>query len=224
VFQDMTVKELFPTPVWLVDLQPQVYEPLNAFLLSRIESLVSPRPPIPIGSTWQSDPVLHRLDDFRAFTAIVREAVQGVMRFLELDAGAFEITGCWANINPTGGLNSSHCHPNNFLSGVYYVSVPKGSGRIEFADPRPQATVIFPPVKHWNRFNGNKVVIEAKVGRLILFPAWLNHSVAVNRTPHERVSLSFNVMFSSFTEAMSKPLWRGTAPVRRADAPSGDHE
>ena len=213
----MSVKALFPTPVWVIDLQSEVYRPLNAALLASIEALISPRPPIPIGSTWQSDPVLHRLDRFAEITAIIREAVRGIIAFLELEAGAFEITGCWANINPTGGLNSSHCHPNNFLSGVYYVAVPKGSGRIEFADPRPQAAVIFPPVKRWNRFNGNKLLIDAEEGRLILFPAWLSHSVPVNRSHQERVSLSFNVMFSSFTEAMSKPLWQGTAPVRKAE-------
>jgi len=214
----MAVKEIFPTPVWVVDLRRRVHEPLNASLLSTIEELISPRQPIPIGSTWQSDPVLHTLDGFREFTSIVCEAAQGIIAFLDLDAGAFEITGCWANINPTGALNSNHCHPNNFLSGVYYVSVPKGTGRIEFADPRPQAAVIFPPVKRWNRFNGNKVTLEAKEGRLIIFPAWLSHSVPVNRGRHERVSLSFNIMFSSFTETMSKPLWQGTAPIRTAGA------
>jgi hypothetical protein len=46
-----------------------------------------------------------------------------------------------------------------------------------------------------------------KSGTLIVFPAWLQHSVDTNASEHERVSVSFNVMFSRFTERLSKPLW-----------------
>jgi hypothetical protein len=34
------------------------------------------------------------------------------------------ITGCWANVNPPGSYHPTHNHPNNFLSGVYYVDIP----------------------------------------------------------------------------------------------------
>jgi ectoine hydroxylase-related dioxygenase (phytanoyl-CoA dioxygenase family) len=40
-----------------------------------------------------------------------------------------------------------------------------------------------------------------------MFPAYLQHSVDANRSDQERVSISFNIMFSSFTEELSKPLW-----------------
>jgi hypothetical protein len=38
-------------------------------------------------------------------------------------------------------------------------------------------------------------------------PAYLQHSVDANTSGAKRVSISFNVMFSSFTERLSKPLW-----------------
>jgi len=44
-------------------------------------------------------------------------------------------------------------------------------------------------------------------GTLLLFPAYLPHSVDANTSEAERISLSFNLMFSSFTETLSKPLW-----------------
>jgi ectoine hydroxylase-related dioxygenase (phytanoyl-CoA dioxygenase family) len=44
-------------------------------------------------------------------------------------------------------------------------------------------------------------------GTLLLFPSYLEHSVDANTSEEERVSISFNIMFSSFTEKLSKPLW-----------------
>ena len=40
-----------------------------------------------------------------------------------------------------------------------------------------------------------------------VFSAYLHHSVDTNRSEKERVSISFNIMFSAFTENLSKPLW-----------------
>ena len=152
---------------------------------------------------------------FAEFTALVRKAGEAALDFLDVKHKEFEITGLWANINPTGGLNSPHTHPNNFLSGVYYVELPDDVGQIVFSDPRPQASGILPQVKKWNKYVGNEIKLEIKPGRMVMFPAWLVHSVPVNRSPQERISISFNIMFTGFTEAMSRPLWTGTAPVRR---------
>jgi ectoine hydroxylase-related dioxygenase (phytanoyl-CoA dioxygenase family) len=44
-------------------------------------------------------------------------------------------------------------------------------------------------------------------GTLLLFPAYLEHSVDANESGRERIGVSFNVMFSSFTENLSRPLW-----------------
>ena len=38
----------------------------------------------------------------------------------------------WANINPPGGYNMPHIHPNSHFSGVYYIKAPKDSGNISF--------------------------------------------------------------------------------------------
>lgn len=214
MFETVKVEAIFPTPLWIVDLKPGVHRPLNAELLEALQRLIE-RPPLGLGGTWQSDPVLHRRQELSGLIALLQESVRGALSFLEVDYGEFEITGCWANINPPGGLNSSHDHPNNYLSGVYYVSVPEGTGKIEFADPRAGAGTIVPPVKTWNKFTCTKVTVDVKEGRIVLFPAWLKHAVPVNRSRQERVSISFNVMFRNFTETMSRPLWsKGSAPLQ----------
>lgn len=215
LFADLQVKELFPTPIWVGDLEPELARRLNADLIVAINELIDPRPTIPVGSTWQTTPMLQQHERFAEFTALVRKAGAAALDFLDVKHKDFDITGLWANINPTGGLNSPHTHPNNFLSGVYYVSLPEDQGHIVFSDPRPQASSVLPQVTKWNKFVGNEIKLEIKPGRMVMFPAWLVHSVPVNRSPQERISVSFNIMFNNFTGAMSRPLWTGTAPIRR---------
>jgi hypothetical protein len=48
-------------------------------------------------------------------------------------------------------------------------------------------------------------------GTFLFFPAWLPHSVDANSSDQPRISVSCNVMFRSYTETMSKPLWTGSA-------------
>jgi uncharacterized protein (TIGR02466 family) len=214
MFESLKVSEIFPTPIWVLDLKPEVYKPLNATTMRAIEAMINPRPPIRVGETWQTDPYIHTLPEFADITQIIRGAAKGALNFLQIEFESFEITGCWANVNPRGGLNTRHTHPNNFLSGTYYVQVPPDANRIVFDDPRPQAMAVLPRVKQYNKFIGNEVSFEIKEGRLILFPAWLPHGVPANQSERERVSISFNIMFSAFTETMSRPLWRGTAGPR----------
>ncbi len=214
MFANLDVKDIFPTPIWVADLDPAKAAALNQRLAGEIYRLTEPRAPVPIGGTWQTDPVLHQRPEFAEFTRLVQQAARAALDFLKIKYNGIEITGCWANINPFGGQNSPHLHPNNFLSGVYYVALPDDVGQITFGDPRPQAQMIMPKAKSWNKYTGNEIKLETKPGRFVLFPAWLVHSVPVNRSDKHRVSISFNVMFSDFTAEMSAPLWKGTAALR----------
>ena len=60
-----------------------------------------------------------------------------------------------------------------------------------------------------NPFNAREATIEVVPGRLVMFPSWLTHSVPLNRGDQERISISFNVMFSDYLRLMSKPKWHG---------------
>lgn len=209
------VHNLFPTPIWVLDLEPEVYEPLNSSILANLETMLGERPPVKLGATLQTDNDLHTVEAFADLTKRITTSVAGVLRFLEVDYEHFEITGCWANINPPGGINTPHMHPNYYLSGVYYVQTGAGADSIFFSDPRPQAGMVLPRMKRESIYSANEASIEAKVGRMIVFPAWLVHGVPVNRSERDRISVSFNAMFSSFTETMSAPRWKPTARLKR---------
>src|SRR5689334_5246966 len=49
----------------------------------------------------------------------------------DLGGRSLAMTDCWANVMPAGVVHSLHLHPTSFVSGTYYVEVPKGAGRPE---------------------------------------------------------------------------------------------
>jgi ectoine hydroxylase-related dioxygenase (phytanoyl-CoA dioxygenase family) len=59
----------------------------------------------------------------------------------------------------------------------------------------------------------NTVVMSVEPGTLLLFPSWLVHFVEANTSAQTRVSVSFNVMFSSFAETISPTQWIPTLPL-----------
>ncbi|MBM3643021.1 MAG: hypothetical protein FJX02_01575 [Alphaproteobacteria bacterium] len=203
------VQEIFPTPLWIVDLEAAAAQTLNAALRAEIERLIAPKPKLAPGSSWQTAQDLHRKPAFAEFAKLVLMAARGVQRFLKVDQYTMAITGCWANVNPPGAYHLMHHHPNNYLSGVYYVAIPKAGSRIVFQDPRPQASMIMPKPSAYSRLTANAADAECREGRMVLFPAWLKHTVPTNVGDSDRVSIAFNLMFEDFTEKMSPPLWEG---------------
>ena len=105
-----------------------------------------------------------------------------------------------------------HSHPNNYLSGVYYVRVPPGANTINFHDPRPQASIIRPPITQLTGQNTDQVVVEVTDGTLLLFPSNLLHSVDPSEGNELRMSISFNFMFNDCAGKLSKPLWEPPPP------------
>ena len=198
---------MFPTLVWKIQLKPEVRDAIAASIHALLVDARRDSPDIGVGQGWQSGQALHEREELRELVACVRHGTKGILRFLRIGYDAFEITGCWATVLAKGGMHRAHTHPNNFLSGVYYVRTGPGADTINFHDPRIQASVIRPPVVELTAENTDQVVVKVTDGTLLLFPSYLEHSVATSTSEEERVSISFNIMFSSFTEKLSRPLW-----------------
>lgn len=206
---------MFPTLVWKVELEVQLRKEIDARVLAVLARLRGPLPPLAPGHGWQSIQTLHTLEDFRDLVSCVRRVVAGILRFLKVGYDAFEISACWATVLATGAAHRVHHHPNNYLSAVYYLRTHPGADTINFHDPRSQTGVIQPPVTNLTADNTDQVVVRVRNGTLLVFPAYLQHSVDANASEEERISLSFNMMFSDFTQNLSKPLWGNHASSRR---------
>ena len=84
------------------------------------------------------------------------------MKYLKKNLAREPIIGnMWANINPPGGYNRPHIHPNSHFSGVYYIKATKDSGEIVFNDPRSTSHMTMPARKKVNHQNiyGEKLVL-----------------------------------------------------------------
>ncbi len=71
------------------------------------------------------------------------------------------------------------------------------------------------------------VNVNAKVGRMTLFPAWLAHSVDIDRAQEQRLSVSFNPMFEDYVGRLSKPRFIGRLKAAAPPSPAreeGQHQ
>ena len=205
--EESDVIPMFPTLVWKIQLKAEMHEATNPRILALLASMRREAPQLAVGHGWQSNQRLHELEQFRDLTACIDNAAKSVLRFLRIAYDAVEISGCWATVLAQGAAHKTHHHPNNFLSGVYYVRTRPGADSINFHDPRNQTGIIRPPVAQLTAENTDQVVVKVKDGTLLIFPSYLQHSVDANASGVERISISFNIMFSAFTEKLSKPLW-----------------
>ena len=200
---------LFPTLVWKMQLSRDTYEPINAKIESKLMELAQATPELSTNGKLQTDQTLHHLPEFQDLNNIINGAATGVLDFLKIVYESLELTGCWANISPPGDGHRPHTHPNNYLSGVYYIQTPEGANTISFDDPRPQTNIISPATSEITDENAGQIHVTTREGLLVLFPSWLQHQVPRNKSQKARISIAFNIMFSQFGETMSQPKWQG---------------
>ncbi|EGD78706.1 hypothetical protein PTSG_01685 [Salpingoeca rosetta] len=140
--------------------------------------------------TWQREggwerrfkdhPIIQRLqrlfhlvtDTYLHAIGVSQETVE--QRDRELQAWATVHRGCMGH--------PQHTHPNNMVSGVFYVAVPEDAGPIVFSDPRGP----YPGLD-------GTIVVQPKAGDLILFPSWLPHQVMPTACTEPRISIAFNM-------------------------------
>ena len=100
------------------------------------------------------------------------------------------ITQSWLNKAGKGESHHDHVHPNSLVSGVWYPAIDEQLPPIQFRNAS-QGDIDVKPEK-WNNYNSLSFMLPLKAGELILFPSRQPHSVPVNRSDKERISLSFN--------------------------------
>jgi hypothetical protein len=98
----------------------------------------------------------------------------------------------WAVVVPGDGRQVAHIHPDGWLSGVYYVSAPKGTRY----NPRGGCLVLGsldikglgddPP---WGIRD-----IHSAPGRLVTFPSYIPHATVPTRSDEARICISFDVV------------------------------
>ncbi len=196
----------FATHIYFSDLPGG--KRISKKLATHIRSLQEADPKGIVKSNVQSLGAWHSMDNlgkdpnFAELSRYIVSAAKEIFNNLGYQSDSHPgISNMWANISPRYAFNRVHTHPGAAWSGVYYVYAPKNSGKIYFQDPRVQAQVCnirYDKSKPKKRNVWSEVFYEPVVGRLILFPAWLQHEVQPNLSEKEgegghRISISFNL-------------------------------
>jgi len=148
---------------------------------------------------WHSETNMHTMESFKNLVDELYKMQHKIFKEEWLDKEP-KLGNMWANINYPGGYNRPHIHPNSLYSGVYYVKTNPNCGKIVFNDPRPGIQTTMPlrkkgqPPRHLWR----EVHLDAKQGRIIMFPSWLWHCVEPNKSNDIRISVSFNFIQDGF--------------------------
>ena len=103
-------------------------------------------------------------------------------------------------LDPPGGYNAPHIHPNSLFSGVYYIKAPENSGDLVCNDPRPGVQLNMPTRKEGKPSKNlwREVHLKPVEGRIIIFPFYLWHNVEPNLSNDIRISVSFNFIQHGF--------------------------
>ena len=148
---------------------------------------------------WHSQTDMHKKPEYKPLVDELFKMVHQVFNeeFLEREP---RLGNMWANINPPGGYNRPHVHPNSLFSGVYYVKTPPNSGKLICNDPRPGIQTCMPTRKKVEipKHLWREVHLEPQENRAIMFPAWLWHTVEPNESNDIRISVSFNFIQDGF--------------------------
>ena len=184
----------FPTPIYIADIE---HPTLNQELERDIVAWSKQDKGITRTNVqgWHSSTNMAELPKFKKLVDMLYACQKTIYEQEHLDSEPV-LGNMWANINPPGGMNRAHQHPNSLWSGVYYIKAPKNSGHLKIDDPRSSAAMVRP-----NQKKGpvparlfRETHYEPVAGRCIMFPSWLMHCVDPNESNDIRISVSFNFL------------------------------
>ena len=199
----MPVEPWYPIPIYHSMVDDSKFDQIQTDFLTAFDDLKSKdkfqhRPGWEKGTHLLHDPnFLGNLINDYNMAAFATEVKRHVIAYMK-QAGSFGdevpdfvIGQCWMTLTLNGQYAHKHAHGHADLSGAYYVKTTGNDGDLYFEHPNKQllqTSVAFNDL-------ASKVVYKPQVGRLVMFPGWLEHGVFENKTDSERVSVSFNIYF-----------------------------
>jgi uncharacterized protein (TIGR02466 family) len=197
----MPIESWFPTPIYFDTItgdtfdkiQCECYRVYNDLLINNQFSKIKHWSP---GTHSISDPTFKSsiIDQYRLET--LRDAiVDHVSRFINGVGGDNKevrmiIKESWMTRTTKNEFAHTHDHYHADLSGVYYYQTTGDDGNLYFETPNKLLKTSF-----MFRSLIDRTVFKPEVGKIVLFPGWLDHGVYANTTDSNRVSVSFNIYF-----------------------------
>lgn len=132
----------------------------------------------------------------------INQTVIEYLQHLGVDYAVNWVIQGWSNINRFGDYHDYHNHPRSYLSGNYYVRMPKSREKLNSrSDLRPGCITFYDP-RYSTNMNGiakdpyidPEYTLLPEPGMLLMWPGFINHFVHPNLSKEQRVSVSFNIV------------------------------
>jgi uncharacterized protein (TIGR02466 family) len=192
----MPLEYFFPTPVYHEILNNNLFKDVQEEIRIALQSIDKDTLSNPWDDTVKTTFTFNQNRNFIENTPVFKETVisetkkyisehfyntRKISKFTEI-----YITDSWVNFTDTGDFQNYHVHPLSDISGVYYYQSSLDDGNIKFKAPSSA-------LNHHPLTYGSRAEHKPLIGKLLLFPSFLEHAVGINTTDSTRISISFNI-------------------------------
>lgn len=193
---DRFTRDIFPTPIYVRDLEGEVLAQAQREIADKMTQIMAQAQSLEsvpnFSSTWNP----RRNDDIQSFN------LEGLMLSI-IDSGTdyfgdigyegrdLRLDRSWVNWAGHQSYMFDHDYPQARLVGTYYYQTSGTDGRRLFQTPVAPAALGHWPYD-WDIMPNYP--LEPKVGRLVIWPAWLKNRVEVNLEQGEQITVNFTLI------------------------------
>ncbi len=188
--------DIFPCPIYVKDLEGETLSKCQNEIAEKMPTILASSTAVAsvpnFATTWHP----RRNDDIHSFQ------LEGLMLAL-IDTGVeylgdigyqgreLRLQTSWTNWAGHQSYMFDHSYPAARVCGTYYYQTTETDGDRVFQNPVPPAAL-----GHWP-YDWDiepSYSIQPKVGRLVLWPAWLKNRVEVNTQDSEQITINFTLI------------------------------
>lgn len=181
----MQTIHLFPEVIGLFNLERNLNNQELSKINTNLQNLVSNE-----GNSVSKNRLVLEDPDLSELKQFINDCLNKYLIEVCEEQTQLRITESWLNQTQSGESHHYHCHPNSYLSGVFYVKTTDDD-KITFFNNHPRQNYYQPITSNWNSFNSKSWWLRAEQNSLLIFRSDLHHSVPKTLN-NDRISLSFN--------------------------------
>jgi uncharacterized protein (TIGR02466 family) len=178
---------LFPTPIYSTFIKRKFTKQELNFIKRSNQTHVSN-----LGNTTSKNNYILELKEFKKLKLELEDILKDCIKKIHSPTHNVKcyITQSWLNYTKIGQYHHSHNHSNSFLSGIIYFNADKNFDKVYFHKDSYEQLKI--ETKNFNIYNSDSWWLDVEIGKILIFPSGIRHSVGIKKENNTRISLSFN--------------------------------